>query len=73
MFSTDPRANLAAAARAPFTPTPPGAAGALTLRLAPSLFGAVLPALARDHLGDVTGWARFAPAGVRGELGVAVR
>jgi hypothetical protein len=42
------------------------------LRLAPALFGAVLPALARDHLGDVTGWARFAPAGVRGELGVAV-
>jgi hypothetical protein len=72
VFSTDPRADLAAAARAPATPTPPGAAGALTLRLAPALFGAVLPALARDHLGDVTGWARFAPAGVRGELGVAV-
>jgi hypothetical protein len=73
VFSTDARANLAAAARAPVTPAPPGAAGALTLRLAPALLGVVLPALARDHLGDVTGWARFAPAGVRGELGVAVR
>jgi hypothetical protein len=73
VLSTDPRADLAAAARAPATPPPAGAAGALTLRLAPSLFGALLPALVRDHVGDVTGWARAELDGVRGELGVAVR
>jgi hypothetical protein len=73
VLSTDPRADLRAAARAPATPAPGGAGGALTLRLAPSLFGALLPALVRDHAGDVTGWARAELTGVEGELGVAVR
>jgi hypothetical protein len=73
MLSTNPHAQLAAAARAQVSPAPPSAAGGVTLRIAPSLFGALLPALARDHLGDVTGWARVEPAGVRGELGIRVR
>jgi hypothetical protein len=73
VLSTDPRADLAAAARAPAAAPPAGAAGALTLRLAPSLLGALLPALVRGHVGDVTGWARTELTGVRGELGVAVR
>jgi hypothetical protein len=73
MLSTDPHANLLAQARAPVTPPPQGAAGALTLRLAPSLFGPVLPAVAREHLGDVTGWASAAPTGVDGEIGIDVR
>jgi hypothetical protein len=73
VLSTDPAANLAQAARAPVTPAPPGAAGALTLDLAPALFGELLPALVRDHAGGVTGWARTELTGVRGELGVDVR
>jgi hypothetical protein len=73
VLSTDPRADLRAAATAPPIPPPPGAAGALTVRLAPRLLGAVLPALVREHVGDVTGWARTGLAGVRGELAVRVR
>jgi len=73
VFSTDQRADLGAAARAPLAPTVAGAAGALTLRLAPSLFGALLPALARGHVADVTGWARAELTGLRGELAVRVR
>jgi hypothetical protein len=73
VLSTDPRADLRAAARAPATPPPPGAAGALTLRLSPSVLAALLPVLVRRHVGDVTGWARTALAGVEGELGVRVR
>ncbi len=73
VFSTDPAADLRAAARAPVTPAPERAAGGLTLRLAPALFGALLPALVRDRVGDVSGWARVELTGVRGELGVAVR
>jgi hypothetical protein len=73
VLSTDPRADLPAAGRAPLRPAPAGAAGALTLRLAPALFGELLPALVRDRVGDVTGWARTSLTGVRGELGVAVR
>ena len=57
VFSTDPVADLNAAARAPAAAPVTGAAGALTVRLAPSLFGALLPALARGHVADVTGWA----------------
>ncbi len=73
VLSTDPGADLKAAATAPAKPPPPGAAGALTLNLSEALFGSALPALARDHVGDVEGWARAEPAGVRGELGVRVR
>jgi hypothetical protein len=73
VFSTDPAADLRAAARAPVRPPPAGAAGGLTLRLAQSLFGPLLPALARGHVGDVSGWARAEPSGVSGELSVPVR
>jgi hypothetical protein len=73
VFSTDPRADLAAAARAPAAPPVQGAAGALTVRVAPSLFGGLLPALARGHVGDVTGWARAELSSVRGELATQVR
>jgi hypothetical protein len=73
VFTTDPAADLRAAARAPVTPPPANAAGGLTLRVAPALFGALLPALVRDHAGDVSGWARVEPTGLHGELGVAIR
>ena len=72
VLSTDPRANLRAAANAPASPPPPGAAGALTLRLASTLFGSLLPALVRDRVGDVEGWARAEPSRVDGELSVRV-
>jgi hypothetical protein len=73
VFSTDPRADLGAAARAPAAAPLPGAAGALTARIAPALFGALLPALARGHVGDVTGWARAERSSLRGELAVQIR
>jgi hypothetical protein len=73
VFSTDPHAKLRAAARAQVTAPVPGAAGALTVRLAPSLFGALLPAIARGHVADVTGWARAELSSVRGELSVRLR
>ena len=73
VLSTDPAANLKAAAAAPAKPPPPGAAGALTLDLSAALFGAALPALVRDHVGDVEGWARAEPAVTAGELAVRVR
>jgi hypothetical protein len=73
VFSTDPHADLDAAARAPAAAPVPGAAGALTVRLAPSLFGALLPALARGHVADVTGWARAELSSLHGELSVQVR
>jgi hypothetical protein len=73
VFSTDPRADLAAAARAPAVEPVPGAAGALTVRIAPSLFGALLPAIARGHVADVTGWARAELSSLDGELAVRVR
>jgi hypothetical protein len=73
VFSTDPRADLDAAAHAPAVAPVPGAAGALTLRLAPSLFGALLPAIARGHVADVTGWARAELSSLHGELAVRVQ
>lgn len=74
--------NLRATATAPPAPTPPGARGGLTLRMTASegrrllstLFG--LPAGASailDRLGDLTGWARAATDGVRGELQLGLR
>ena len=73
VFSTDPRADLRAAANAPPAQAVPGAAGALTLHVAPSLFGAYLPALARGIVAEVTGWARAEPSSLRGELAARVR
>ncbi len=73
VVSTDPRADLAAAAVAPPAPPVPGAAGALTLRLAPALFGTLLPEFARGLVDDVTGWARAEPSSLRGELAARVR
>ena len=73
VFTTDARADLAAAARAPVAAPVTGAAGALTVRVAPALFGPLLPALARGHIADVTGWARAEPDSLRGELAVQVR
>jgi len=73
MLSTDPQANLQAAANAPARPPPADARGALTLDLSSALFGALLPALVREHVGNVTGWARAEPAQTTGELSVKVR
>jgi hypothetical protein len=78
-LSDDPRADLRAAARAGLDPPPPGAAGALTVRLRASaardLVGEPLglPALVRDRLGDLTGWARAELTGLTGELRLPVR
>jgi hypothetical protein len=73
VISTDPAANLQAAANAPAKPPPPGAAGALTLNLSAALFESALPSLVRGHVGDVEGWARAEPARTTGELGLTVR
>jgi hypothetical protein len=78
----DPRAVLRRAATAPPAPTPTGAAGALTLRLARATVRALLveqfglpreASLVLDRLGDLTGWARAERAGLGGELRLAVR
>jgi len=73
VISTDPVANLQAAANAPAKPPPPGAAGALTLNLSAALFESALPSLVRGHVGDVEGWARAEPTQVTGVLGLTVR
>jgi hypothetical protein len=73
VLSNDPRADLRAAATAPASPTPTGAAGAVTARLRAAVLTAALPALLRERLGDVTGWARAELTGVSGELRLAVR
>ena len=77
-IGNDPRANLRAAARAPVSPLPAGAAGGLTLRVQArsvrDLLG--LPAEAAPlltGLGDLTGWAGAETDGVRGELQLAAR
>ncbi|MEA2358012.1 MAG: hypothetical protein QOI62_1272 [Solirubrobacteraceae bacterium] len=78
-LSDDARADLRAAARAPLDPPPPGAAGALTVRLQAKAARAIvgrplgLPALVLDRLGDLTGWARAELDGVTGELRLPVR
>jgi hypothetical protein len=72
-LSNDSGRDLRAAAAAPVSPTPRGAAGGLTLiAQATTLIGG-LPALIAARLGDVTGWARFELTGVTGELDLAVR
>jgi hypothetical protein len=82
VFTDDGTTNLRATATAPAAPTPPGARGGLTLRMQASegrqllsdLFG--LPSGASailDRLGDLTGWARAATDGLRGELDLGLR
>jgi hypothetical protein len=73
VLSNDPRANLQAAAAAPVSPTPPGAAGALTLRARATTLIPNVPALIAGRLGDVTGWARAELTGLTGELDLALR
>src|SRR3954447_23262025 len=82
VLTDDADTNLRATAQAPQAATPTGARGGLTLRMRASggrrlvsdLFG--LPADAGailDRLGDLTGWARAATDGVRGELDLGLR
>lgn len=73
VLSNDPNADLRAAAAAPATPTPPGAAGALTIRAQARELIGDLPALIAARLGDITGWARAELTGVTGELDLALR
>jgi mRNA-degrading endonuclease toxin of MazEF toxin-antitoxin module len=72
VLSNDPRRDLAAAAAAPVTPTPPGAAGALTLRAKATTLIPDIPALIGARLGDITGWMRAELTGVTGELDLAL-
>jgi hypothetical protein len=82
VLTDGPATDLRATATAPPAPTPPGAAGGLTLRLqateARSLLADIfgLPGSAGpflDRLGDLTGWARAERDAVRGELRLALR
>lgn len=73
VLSNDPQRDLAQAAAAPVTPTPPGAAGALTLRAKATSLIKDVPALIAGRLGDITGWARAEVTGVTGELDLALR
>lgn len=73
VLSNDPNADLRAAAAAPTTPTPPGAAGALTIRAQARELIGDLPAIIATRLGDITGWARAELTGVTGELDLALR
>jgi hypothetical protein len=73
VLSNDPAANLRAAAAAPTTPLPPGAAGALTARLRSSVLATQIPELIRARVGDLTAWARAELTGVTGELRLALR
>jgi hypothetical protein len=72
-LSNDPRRDLRAAAAAPVSPTPAGAAGGLTLRAQATTLIGDLPALIAARLGDITGWARAELTGVTGELDLALR
>lgn len=77
--------NLRATANAPAVPPPPGAAGGLTLRLKASegrrLLGGLFgigsgdegASVILDRFGDLTGWARAATDGVRGQLELGLR
>jgi hypothetical protein len=73
VLSNDPAADLRAAAAAPATLTPPGAAGALTARLRSSVLATQIPELIRARIGDPTAWARAELTGVTGELRLALR
>jgi hypothetical protein len=73
VLSNDPNADLRAAAAAPTTPIPPGAAGGLTLRAQAKALIPSLPGLISARLGDITGWARAELTGVTGELDLVLR
>jgi hypothetical protein len=73
VLSNDPNADLRAAAAAPVSPAPPGAAGAMTLRARATTLIGGLPSLIAARLGDVTGWVRAELTGVTGELDLALR
>lgn len=79
VLSNDPAANLRAAAAAPPAPAVPGAAGALTARLAAGVVRQLvadrfpLPSFAQQALGDATAWARAETNGVNGELRLALQ
>jgi hypothetical protein len=79
VVSTEPRADLRAAAAAPVTPPPAGRRGAVTLRLTPDgarrllLRGAALPSVLLDRVGDLVGSARVELTGVTGELRLGLR
>jgi hypothetical protein len=73
VLSNDPNADLRAAAAAPVSPTPPGAAGAMTLRAKATTLIGGLPSLIAARLGDVTGWIRAELTGVTGELDLTLR
>lgn len=85
VITDDAGTNLRATATAPVVAAPPGAKGGLTLRLrggeGQRLLGGLLGANANDEttasilarFGDLTGWARAATDGVRGELDLGLR
>lgn len=73
VLSNDPGRDLAAAAAAPVSPTPPGAAGALTLRAKATALIPNVPAIISARLGDITGWMRAELTGVTGELDLPLR
>jgi hypothetical protein len=85
VITDDADTNLRATATAPVVAAPAGAKGGLTLRLrggeGQRLLGGLLGADANDEttasvlarLGDLTGWARAATDGVRGELDLGLR
>jgi hypothetical protein len=72
VLSNDPSADLQAAANAPVSPAPPGAAGALTLRARATTLIPNIPAIIASRLGDITGWARAELTGLTGELDLAL-
>ena len=85
VITDDAATNLRATATAPVVAPPPGAKGGLTLRLrggeGQRLLGGLLGTDANDEttasilarFGDLTGWARAATDGVRGELDLGLR
>ena len=85
VITDDAATNLRATATAPVVAPPPGARGGLTLRLrggeGQRLLGGLLGTDADDEttasilarFGDLTGWARAATDGVRGELDLGLR
>ena len=82
VVTNDPSADLRAAAVAPRSPVPPGAAGGLTVRVEAATVRARLgqmldlPAEAAPilvRLRDLTGWARAETSGTRGEFRLGAR
>jgi hypothetical protein len=82
VITDDAGTSLKGTASSPPVPAPPGARGGMTVRLQASegrrlladLFGLRAGAnVVLDRLGDLTGWARAARDGVRGELQLGLR